>query len=134
MNKKPRFLQLSVVMISAIMLLVSFWALYPEHMDSHHKDAEIVENIAPDVPKATGTRASPRTVLAELFTNWGCPPCAYANPAINELCDVYGPSQLVMIAYHTDWPALDDPYNLFNPLEVQTRVTYYSVSGVPSIF
>ncbi len=141
MNLNSPFSKLYVVLTAGVLLLAAFGALSLVNIGSEtesYSEAPLEEasvDNSLNSPPATGTRAgSPRTVLAELFTNWDCGPCVNANPPINELCDVYGPSQLVMIAYHTDWPGSDDPYNLYNPTEVQTRVTDYSVTGVPSMF
>ena len=36
------------------------------------------------------------------------------------------------IAYHTVWPGVD-PMNALNPVDVDARVSYYNVSGVPSV-
>jgi hypothetical protein len=71
-----------------------------------------------------------RTVLIEEFTNASCGPCAAQNPAFNALLD-NNEDILVSIKYQTDWPGYD-PFNEQNPNEVQTRVDYYGVSGVPT--
>jgi hypothetical protein len=73
-----------------------------------------------------------RRVLVEEFTQASCPPCAAQNPAFNEklnqMADIVTP-----IKYQTSWPGVD-PMNEHNPTEVQTRVTYYGVNGVPNAF
>ena len=73
---------------------------------------------------------APRLVLAEEFTQASCGPCASQNPAFNALLDANS-SKIISIKYQTSWPGFD-PMNLQNPNEVQTRVTYYGVSGVPN--
>lgn len=40
-------------------------------------------------------------------------------------------SKVCQIKYQTDWPGFD-PMNQHNPAQVQTRVTYYSITGVPT--
>jgi hypothetical protein len=40
------------------------------------------------------------------------------------------PGKVVVLTYHVSWPGTD-PMNLHNPGEVNTRVTYYSISSVP---
>jgi archaellum component FlaF (FlaF/FlaG flagellin family) len=73
-----------------------------------------------------------RLVLAEEFTQASCGPCASQNPAFNALLDA-NPTKIIDIKYQTSWPGFD-PMNLQNPNEVQARVTYYGVTGVPNAF
>lgn len=72
---------------------------------------------------------SQRLVLLEEFTQASCPPCASTNPGLNAMLNQH-PSEVVSIKYQTDWPG-SDVMNLHNPNEVQTRVSYYGVTGVP---
>jgi len=72
-----------------------------------------------------------RTVLLEEFTNASCPPCAAQNPAFNALVETNA-AKVVTIKYQTDWPGYD-PMNEQNPSQVQTRVDYYGVTGVPNV-
>ena len=78
----------------------------------------------------TAIGQSPRLELMEEFTQASCPPCAVYNPAFNDLLN-NNPTKVVALKYQTDWPGTD-PMNVHNPAQVQTRVTYYSVTGVPS--
>lgn len=77
-----------------------------------------------------GQAQAPRMVLVEEFTQASCFPCAIQNPDFNELLfanlDIAVP-----IKYQTSWPG-NDPMNSHNPTEVQTRVDYYQVQGVPA--
>lgn len=73
---------------------------------------------------------SQRLVLCEEFTQASCPPCAAQNPAYNALIDA-NPTKVVSIHHQTSWPGID-PMNAQNPSDVQTRVNYYSVTGVPT--
>jgi len=73
-----------------------------------------------------------RFLLMEHFTNASCPPCADQNPVFQaNVSDVF-PFQFAHLAYHTDWPG-PDPMNALNTSEVQNRVEYYGVTGVPSL-
>jgi archaellum component FlaF (FlaF/FlaG flagellin family) len=74
---------------------------------------------------------APRLVLAEEFTQASCGPCASQNPAFNALLQA-NPTKIIDIKYQTSWPGFD-PMNLQNPAEVQSRVTYYGVNGVPNL-
>ncbi len=72
---------------------------------------------------------SQRLCLAEEFTQASCPPCAAANPYFNPLMAA-NTTKAVTIKYQTSWPGVD-PMNAQNMTDVQTRVTYYNVTGVP---
>jgi hypothetical protein len=70
-----------------------------------------------------------RLVLAEEFTNASCSPCASQNPAFDALLG-QNTTKVTSIKYHTNWPGVD-PMNAHNGPDVSTRVSYYSVTGVP---
>ncbi|MBU0488420.1 MAG: Omp28-related outer membrane protein [Bacteroidetes bacterium] len=70
-------------------------------------------------------------VIFEHFTNASCAPCASANPYFEAVAAV-NKGKFHHIAYHTNWPGTD-PMNAHNPTDVQTRVTYYGVTGVPDM-
>lgn len=71
-----------------------------------------------------------RLVLLEHFTQASCGPCASQNPALNALLD-QNLDKVVAIKYQTSWPGVD-PMNAANATDVQTRVDYYAVNGVPN--
>jgi hypothetical protein len=73
-----------------------------------------------------------RIVLVEEFTQASCNPCAVVNPIFEEFVHVntFPLRKLVTIKYQTSWPGID-PMNTHNPIEVQSRVDYYNVAGVP---
>lgn len=73
---------------------------------------------------------SQRLVLCEEFTQASCPPCAAQNPNYNTLLNANS-TKVISIKHQTSWPGVD-PMNAQNPTDVQTRVTYYSVTGVPT--
>jgi hypothetical protein len=70
-----------------------------------------------------------RLVLIEEFTQASCGPCASQNPAFNALLED-NLSKLVAIKYHTVWPGVDE-MNEHNPSDVDDRVNYYTIIGVP---
>jgi hypothetical protein len=74
---------------------------------------------------------SQRRVLVEEFTQASCGPCAQQNPAYNALLQ-QNTSKVAVIKYQTSWPGVD-PMNADNASEVQTRVNYYAVTGVPDV-
>src|ERR1051326_548184 len=75
---------------------------------------------------------SQRLILFEEFTQASCGPCAAYNPGYNSLLSS-NTTKATSIKYQTSWPGVD-PMNAQNPGEVQTRVTYYNVTGVPDVF
>jgi hypothetical protein len=74
----------------------------------------------------------PRKVLIEEFTQASCPPCADQNPYFDSL--IYEnrlTNKVTAVKYHTVWPGYD-PMNILNPTEIEERVIYYGVVGVPT--
>ncbi len=71
-------------------------------------------------------------VVFEHFTNASCPPCAIRNPIFKENFEKVQ-SSAHHIAYHTDFPGFDPMYGE-NPEEVDERLAYYQVEGVPSFY
>ncbi|HLP10968.1 MAG TPA: Omp28-related outer membrane protein [Flavobacteriales bacterium] len=71
--------------------------------------------------------------LFEHFTQASCGPCASQNPGFESTILTPNPDKVRHIAYHTSWPGVD-PMNAHNPTEVATRVSYYTVSGVPDVY
>jgi hypothetical protein len=71
-------------------------------------------------------------VLFEHFTQASCGPCATQNPAFQDGILTNNVGTVHHIAHHTSWPGVD-PMNAYNPTDVADRVTYYSVSGVPTM-
>jgi len=71
-----------------------------------------------------------KIVLFEHFTQASCGPCASQNPPFQEDILENNKGNILHIAYHTSWPGVD-PMHAYNPVDVQLRVNYYSVGGVP---
>lgn len=85
--------------------------------------------IAISIPCAFAIAQSQRLVLFEQFTQASCGPCAATNPSLNKLLN-NNENKIVSLKHQTSWPGTD-PMNTQNPGDVQTRVTYYNVGGVP---
>lgn len=73
--------------------------------------------------------AQQRKVLVESFSQASCGPCAAQNPALETLLTA-NPTKAVAIKYQVSWPGYDPMY-LQNPAEIDARVSYYGISGVP---
>lgn len=75
---------------------------------------------------------SQRILMVEEGTQASCPPCASLNPAFDALMDANA-ENVVVLKYQTSWPGFDPMYN-HNPSEVDERVAYYDITGVPSAY
>ena len=73
-------------------------------------------------------KRSNRTVLAEVFTGAGCPPCAAADLGFDALMERYKRDELAVLMYHLHIPAPDP---MTNP-STQARSKFYGIQGVPS--
>ncbi|NPA35130.1 MAG: hypothetical protein GXO48_09410 [Chlorobi bacterium] len=74
-----------------------------------------------------------RQSLCEDFTNASCAPCASFNPIFKGYIDTTR-HKTVPLMYHVWWPGSNDPMYLFNTADVQTRTSFYGVTGVPAPF
>lgn len=72
-----------------------------------------------------------RTALVEEATQASCPPCATFNPQVQALVNDNAENTIFM-GYQVSWPGFDQ-MNLDNPTEVAARVSYYGITGAPSI-
>lgn len=70
-----------------------------------------------------------RLVFSESFSQASCGPCATQNPAFKALLEANS-SKIVAIKYQVSWPGFDPMYN-HNPSEIDSRVSYYGITGVP---
>lgn len=73
-----------------------------------------------------------KNVFFEHFTNASCSPCAQQNPVFDTVIAKKNIGRILELTYHASWPGAD-PMNAYNAAEVQTRVNYYSVTGVPTM-
>src|SRR5262249_23603191 len=69
-----------------------------------------------------------RTVLAEVFTGSGCPPCVAADLGFDAMMERYKRDELAVLMYHLHIPAPDP---MTNPA-TQARSKFYGVMSVPS--
>ncbi|HZS08059.1 MAG TPA: hypothetical protein VFD58_24705 [Blastocatellia bacterium] len=81
-----------------------------------------VEHYAPTAKRSN------RTVLAEVFTGSGCPPCVAADLGFDAMMERYKRDEVTVIMYHLHIP---QPDPMTNPA-TQARAKYYGVGGVPT--
>lgn len=74
---------------------------------------------------------APRYALFEEFTNSSCVPCAQANPGFEANILKPNPSTVRQISYHVNWPSPYDPMYLADQADLDERIYYYFVTGVP---
>jgi tetratricopeptide (TPR) repeat protein len=91
------------------------------------------EKVFPHPIKAQPYQPTPgrsnRTVLAEVFTGSGCPPCVAADLAFDAFLARHQRKDLIVLMYHQHIP-LPDP--MTNPSSL-ARYPYYSPRGVPTM-
>jgi thiol-disulfide isomerase/thioredoxin len=75
-----------------------------------------------------GPGRSDRTVLVEVFTGSGCPPCAGADIGFDIAMERYTRQDVAVLMYHQHVPRPDP---MSNP-DSQKRAAYYEVRGVPT--
>ncbi|MEW5984047.1 MAG: hypothetical protein AB1806_16970 [Acidobacteriota bacterium] len=81
-------------------------------------------------PYGLGAPRAGRTVVAELFTGSGCPPCVAADLAFEGAMERYAPRDLAVLVYHLHIPRPDP---MTNPSSLD-RAKYYAVNGTPTFF
>jgi len=81
-----------------------------------------------DVPDAA-PRANNRVVLIEEFTADWCGPCASMRPAVEQVAQDYGKSQVALLEYHV-W----DSGNGLDNAKTNQRDDDYSVGGIPDVW
>lgn len=107
------------------------------HKDSLAGLEEIIdakyEKVFPHPVKVTPyqptSSRSNRTVLAEVFTGSGCPPCVAADLAFDAFLGRHQRKDLVVIMYHQHIP---QPDPMTNPSSL-ARYPYYNPRGVPTM-
>ena len=75
---------------------------------------------------------SQKFAFVEEFTQASCPPCEASTPILDEILHA-NEDKVIQLRYQTSWPGVD-PMNEDNPTEVATRVSYYGVEGVPTLY
>jgi len=79
-------------------------------------------------PYQPGSASSGRTVLLEVFTGAGCPPCAGADLAVDAIRERYAARQVIVLMNHVHIPRPDPMTNL----STIARSTFYAVQYAPT--
>jgi hypothetical protein len=74
-----------------------------------------------------------RNMVYEAFTSSTCSPCASNNPYLDAFIAARFDT-IIPIKYHVNWPSPgNDPMYAANPTQIATRISYYSISAVPTL-
>ncbi len=89
------------------------------------------DQITKSISVASGSTA--RTPLYEKFSSSTCPPCAtfngtYFSPFLNAGSNA---DNIAFVSYQVNWPGTGDPYYT---AQTGTRVSYYGVTGAPTLY
>jgi len=68
--------------------------------------------------------------MHEVFTASTCPPCAMANPIIDNIFAQY-PGKYSLVKYQMNWPGSGDPYYIES---TAARRNLYGIGGVPAMY
>lgn len=80
---------------------------------------------------SVASSSASRTPLYEKFSSSTCPPCASFNGTYFSPFLSNNPNEFSLISYQVNWPGTGDPYYT---AEVGTRVSYYGVTGAPTLY
>jgi hypothetical protein len=96
-------------------------------VDSDATNDQIIKSIS------VATGATSRTPLYEKFSSSTCPPCATFNTTYFApfLSSGTNADNIAFISYQVNWPGTGDPYYT---TQTGTRVSYYGVSGAPTLY
>lgn len=93
--------------------------------DSDATNNQIVKSIA------VASSSTTRLPLYEKFSSSTCNPCASFNGTYFNPFLLSHPNDFALICYQVNWPGTGDPYYT---AEVGTRVSYYGVTGAPTLY
>lgn len=80
---------------------------------------------------SVASNATTRFPLYEKFSSSTCAPCATFNGTYFNGFRAAHENDMALISYQVNWPGSGDPYYT---TEVGSRVSYYGVSGAPTLF
>jgi hypothetical protein len=75
-----------------------------------------------------------RFVLLEHFSNTSCPPCPTSDAIIDNLADLYGPTKLIILGYHANYPSPADPMYLSARTDNDSRIQFYQPPALPRAY
>jgi thiol-disulfide isomerase/thioredoxin len=100
---------------------------YDAFLDEHYE--KLFPEPFPAEAYQPSAKRSNRVALIEMFTGSGCPPCAGADVAMDQVLNHYSRKDLALIVYHEHRP---HPDPMTNPSGIR-RYDYYDAKGVPTM-
>jgi hypothetical protein len=99
------------------------------------KDTTIVISPA-ESPRIKRTLSLAGSVVIEYFSNTSCPPCPTVGAAVQRLIEGMPQfkDRLSMIAYHVNYPDINDPFYLYAKNDQESRIAFYTVTCAPKVF
>ena len=73
-------------------------------------------------------------VLFESFANVSCIPCVPATENLLRFVEKDTTNQYAIIEYFAFWPSRNDPFYNVAPDDVNERLQYYTISGLPTLY
>ncbi|NOZ62562.1 MAG: PEGA domain-containing protein [Calditrichaeota bacterium] len=90
--------------------------------------------IAPDEWNSINdTLTIEQRILLEGFANVSCTPCVAATNNLHRFNEETHSMPFVIMEYYVNWPSPNDPFYLVSPDQINERVRYYSITGVPAL-
>jgi len=97
---------------------------------SHRELEELLNEVKSSGPETLAADVSNHTVLVELFTGAGCPPCVAADLALDVVRKAYSDSKVVTLRFHQHIPMPDPLCNQ----DSEDRLAYYKGTSTPTAF
>ncbi len=72
-------------------------------------------------------------VLMESFGNVSCVPCVESAENLEKFRSEQTENNYALLEYYANWPSANDPFYLVAPKDVDERVMYYSLFGLPTL-
>jgi hypothetical protein len=73
-------------------------------------------------------------VLLESFANVSCLPCVDASENLEIFTQKTDETFYAIIEYFADWPNPNDPFYAQAPIDVDKRIAFYDVTGLPALY
>ena len=73
-------------------------------------------------------------VLFESFANVSCIPCVPATENLLRFVEKDTTNQYAVIEYFAFWPSRNDPFYNVAPDDINERLQYYTISGLPTLY
>jgi hypothetical protein len=86
-------------------------------------------------PRIRRTLSPVRSAVIEYFSNTSCAPCLPVGEALERLMEGLPQykDRLSLIAYHVNYPDINDPFYLYAKDDQESRIAFYTVTCAPKV-